>query len=61
MHFGTGNYNETTARFYGDVSYFTCSDELGTDASVFNAITGYSQPQQYHALEAAPHRAAQKN
>lgn len=55
MHFGTGNYNETTARFYGDISYFTCSDELGTDASAFfNAITGYSQPQQYHALEAAP-------
>ncbi len=55
MHFGTGNYNETTARFYGDISYFTCSDELGTDASAFfNAITGYSQPQQYHAIEAAP-------
>lgn len=55
MHFGTGNYNEATARFYGDISYFTCSDELGTDASAFfNAITGYSQPQQYHSLEAAP-------
>ncbi len=55
MHFGTGNYNEATARFYADISYFTCSDELGTDASAFfNAITGYSQPQQYHALEAAP-------
>jgi polyphosphate kinase len=55
MHFGTGNYNETTARFYSDISYFSCSDELGTDASAFfNAITGYSQPQQYHALEAAP-------
>jgi polyphosphate kinase len=55
MHFGTGNYNETTARFYSDISYFTCSDELGTDTSAFfNAITGYSLPQQYHAFEAAP-------
>jgi len=55
MHFGTGNYNEVTARLYSDVSYFTCSDELGTDASAFfNAITGFSQPQQYHTLEAAP-------
>ncbi len=55
MHFGTGNYNEATARLYGDVSYFTCSDEMGSDASAFfNAITGYSQPQQYHFLEAAP-------
>ena len=33
----------------------TCNDELGQDASsFFNAITGYSQPQQYRALEAAP-------
>lgn len=55
MHFGTGNYNETTARFYSDISYFTCSDELGTDTSAFfNAITGFSQPQPFHALEAAP-------
>lgn len=55
LHFGTGNYNESTARLYSDISYFTCNDELGSDASTFfNAITGYSQPQQYHALEAAP-------
>ncbi|MCA9130204.1 MAG: polyphosphate kinase 1, partial [Planctomycetales bacterium] len=55
MHFGTGNYNEATARIYGDISYFTCSDELGTDTSgFFNAITGYSQPQHYSMLEAAP-------
>ena len=55
MHFGTGNYNETTARFYGDISYLTCNAELGTDASsFFNAVTGYSQPQQFTAIEAAP-------
>ncbi|QDV27849.1 polyphosphate kinase 1 [Aureliella helgolandensis] len=55
MHFGTGNYNETTARFYSDISYMTCNDELGTDTSAFfNAVTGYSQPQPYNALEAAP-------
>lgn len=55
MHFGTGNYNESTAQLYSDVSYMTCDPELGRDASsFFNAITGYSQPQQYMALEAAP-------
>ena len=55
LHFGTGNYNESTARLYSDISYFTCNNELGQDASAFfNAITGYSQPQQYRALEAAP-------
>ncbi len=55
MHLGTGNYNEATARIYGDISYFTCNDDLGADASAFfNAITGFSQPQPFNAIEAAP-------
>lgn len=55
VHFGTGNYNEITARIYSDVSYMTCNEELGADASsFFNAITGYSQPQGFSKLEAAP-------
>jgi polyphosphate kinase len=54
-HFGTGNYNELTARIYSDVSLFTSDNELGTDAVNFMyAITGYSQPNQYHKLDAAP-------
>jgi polyphosphate kinase len=55
VHFGTGNYNEATARLYSDISYFTCNEQLGRDASAFfNAITGFSQPQQYQLIEAAP-------
>ncbi|MCA9176608.1 MAG: polyphosphate kinase 1 [Planctomycetales bacterium] len=55
VHFGTGNYNERTARLYTDVSYFTCREALGLDASrFFNAITGFSQPLQYNCIEAAP-------
>ena len=55
LHFGTGNYNEKTARLYTDISYFTRSEALGIDASrFFNAIAGYSQPQQYNLIEAAP-------
>lgn len=55
IHFGTGNYNESTARLYSDISYFTADEELGADASAFfNAVTGYSQPQSYRLLEAAP-------
>lgn len=55
LHFGTGNYNESTARLYSDVSYLTCNNELGAEASAFfNAVTGYSQPQKYSAIEAAP-------
>lgn len=55
MHFGTGNYNETTARLYSDVGYMTCDEDLGRDASAFlNSVTGYSQPQRYTKLAAAP-------
>ncbi len=55
MHFGTGNYNEKTARLYTDVSYLTTDEDLGADASAFfNAVSGYSQPQKYLKLEAAP-------
>jgi polyphosphate kinase len=55
VHFGTGNYNEITARIYSDASLMTCDDELGADAtSFFNALTGYSQPQRFRKIEAAP-------
>ncbi|MCA9065219.1 MAG: polyphosphate kinase 1, partial [Planctomycetaceae bacterium] len=55
IHFGTGNYNEITARFYTDISLLTCNRELGNDAiSWFNAVTGYSQVQQFAHLESAP-------
>ncbi|MBF0543684.1 MAG: polyphosphate kinase 1 [Candidatus Riflebacteria bacterium] len=55
LHFGTGNYNERTARTYCDVSLMTCSEDLGSDASAFfNAICGYSQPIRYNRIEAAP-------
>jgi len=55
LHFGTGNYNENTARLYSDVGYFTRDDELGADATkFFNSICGYSEPQSFLKLAAAP-------
>jgi polyphosphate kinase len=55
LHFGTGNYNELTANIYSDVSYMTCNEDLGADASAFfNSITGNSQPQSYRKIDAAP-------
>lgn len=55
MHFGTGNYNEGTAKLYTDVSYLTCDPDLGADASeFFNTITGYSQPSAFRRIAAAP-------
>lgn len=54
-HFGTGNYNESTANLYTDVSYFTCNEELGNDiVAWFNAVTGYSQLQQFEHISSAP-------
>lgn len=55
VHFGTGNYNEITARIYSDASLLTSNEELGADAvAFFNAISGYSQPQRFRKIEAAP-------
>ncbi len=55
LHFGTGNYNETTANMYSDVSLLTCDDVLGADATTFfNCVTGASQPQQFQQIAAAP-------
>jgi polyphosphate kinase len=55
VHFGTGNYNEATARIYSDVSLMSCNEELGADATTFfNAMTGYSQPQPFRKIEMAP-------
>ena len=55
LHFGTGNYNEKSARLYTDVSLFTARPELGDDAAqLFNALTGFSRISDYEALQVAP-------
>ncbi len=57
VHFGTGNYNDKTARLYTDVGLLTRDTELGSDASAFfNAITGRSEPRPYRCLEQSPLR-----
>ena len=55
VHFGTGNYNESTASLYSDVSYFTNDEQLGLDSVLFfNAVTGLSVPQPMQKMSAAP-------
>jgi polyphosphate kinase len=55
VHFGTGNYNEKTARLYSDIGLITCNEDYAADASsFFNTITGYSQPVRFRKIEAAP-------
>ena len=54
-HFGTGNYHPATAKFYTDLSYFTCDAALCQDAGyVFNYITGYAKPTKFKKLTVAP-------
>ncbi len=55
-HFGTGNYNQQTARVYTDLSLFS-SDEKGLcrDAGLlFNYLTGYAKPRNLSKLLVAP-------
>lgn len=55
LHMGTGNYNDSTARFYTDIGMFTCKETFGVDASsLFNVLTGYSRPPEYHKMIVAP-------
>jgi polyphosphate kinase len=55
VHFGTGNYNERTARLYSDVGYMTCREDFAADASAFfNAVTGLSQARPFLKIESAP-------
>jgi polyphosphate kinase len=55
LQFGTGNYNERTTRLYTDISYLTADPVLGADASLFfHTVTGYSEPQRFGKLIAAP-------
>ena len=55
VHIGSGNYNETTSRFYTDLSLLTTNDTYGQDVSeFFNVITGHSQPDDYEYLITAP-------
>lgn len=54
-HFGTGNYNENTARIYTDISYLTCNEDLGADASqFFNSVTGRTRLMRFRKLYPSP-------
>ena len=56
VHMGTGNYNDSTAKIYTDISLFTCKEPYGMDASsLFNVLTGYSRPPEYNKFAVAPH------
>jgi polyphosphate kinase len=54
-HFGTGNYNSSTARLYTDLSLITCRDEVTAEAAeVFNLLTTQSSEPEVKRLLVAP-------
>jgi len=54
-HLGTGNYHPITAKFYTDLSLFTCDKAIGRDATkVFNYVSGYARPESLENLAIAP-------
>jgi polyphosphate kinase len=54
-HLGTGNYNPSTARFYTDLSLFTCDPDVTSAVhAVFNFLTAHSEQRNYKPLFVAP-------
>jgi polyphosphate kinase len=54
-HFGTGNYNPVTSKYYSDLSLFSCDPVLCQDAArLFNFMTGYAKPEKLEKLAIAP-------
>lgn len=55
VHLSTGNYNESTARVYTDIGYFTDNEDFARDISdVFNVVTGYSMAKSLNRVISAP-------
>ncbi len=55
VHLGTGNYNDSTAKIYTDIGFFTCKERFGQDISaLFNVLTGYSTNMSWQKIAVAP-------
>lgn len=55
LHLGTGNYNDSTAKIYTDIGFFTSKESYCSDASnMFNILTGFSKPLMWKKLSLAP-------
>ncbi|HAI75308.1 MAG TPA: polyphosphate kinase 1 [Microscillaceae bacterium] len=55
VHMSSGNYNESTTKFYSDVSVLTTDEDYAHDVSeFFNVITGHSHPHFYKNLITSP-------
>jgi polyphosphate kinase len=60
-HFGTGNFNEKTAKIYTDFSLFTCHDELALEGiEVFEMIQNPYRKYRFNHLQVSPVNARSK-
>ena len=55
MHFGTGNYNASTAKIYTDISLLTCRDTFAKDTTTFfHILSGFSKNKKLIDLKMSP-------
>jgi polyphosphate kinase len=55
MHLGTGNYNDSTAKLYTDIGFFTSRESFASDmTALFNNLTGYTVLPEMKKLAVAP-------
>jgi len=55
LHLSTGNYNESTAKIYTDISYFTSREEFRADSiTFFHILTGFSKNKKLNNLKMSP-------
>ncbi len=55
QHLATGNYNESTAKIYTDIGYFTSREELRDDSiTFFHILTGFSKNKKLKNLKMSP-------
>lgn len=55
MHYGTGNYNASTAKIYTDISYFTKREDFAKDSTTFfHILSGFSKNKTLKTLSMSP-------
>lgn len=60
-HLSTGNYNDSTAKVYTDIGIFLNDPSICTDvSSLFNVMTGYSEPPNWNKIAVAPFNLREK-
>ncbi|MGO4887197.1 RNA degradosome polyphosphate kinase [Anaerobacillus sp. MEB173] len=61
VHLSTGNYNDTTAKFYTDTGLLTSNELFGVDATnFFNYLSGYSEKPTWNYISTSPNQIREK-